>query len=147
MIQIDKVLIDFFKHFMGANKISFDPPIMNSAQKFKNNLFIPPEIIIVGRESKLINVIMTIQNNKANKQPDQQVLNTMLEMLRSLSSENVNLLKNGEEVRFYGVPLFSDFENTNNVKLLGEILDIDLTEMSATTTTYNVSLKIKAVKC
>lgn len=144
MIQIDKVLIDFFKHFKGAKRITFKS--LNEP-RLQNNMFIPPYIVVIGQDYKIINIILTISNSGAQKQLDQEILNIMISMLQSLNSTNTNKLKGSDEtIEFYGVPVFSDFGETNDIRLLGDIIDIDLTEQNRDTTTYNVSMKIKAVK-
>ena len=141
MIQIDKAMIKFFKHFYQGCGITFSEP---ETPGLANNIFIPPEILLPNNGYKNVNVILTVTQSKMN--PDNSKIQKMYEMLNSVNSLNTLIDQDDNEYRVNGIPVLTHNEELQGARIVGKIVDIDLIEQYENKSKYNVTLYLKLVK-
>lgn len=141
MIQIDKAMIKFFKHFYQGCGITFSDP---DTPALTNNIFIPPEILLLNNSYKNVNVILTVTQSKMT--PDNSKIKKMYEMLNSVNSLNTLIDKDNNEYNINGIPVLTHDKELQGTRIVGKIVDIDLIEQSEKKSKYNVTLYLKAVQ-
>ena len=141
MIQIDKIMIKFFKHFYQGCGITFSDP---ETPGLINNIFIPPEILLLNNNYKNVNVILTVTQSKMT--PDNSKLKLMFRMLESVNAINTLVDKDDNEYHVNGIPVLTHDKELQGTRIVGKLVDIDLIEQSEKKTKYNVSLILKAVQ-
>lgn len=141
MIQLDKTMIKFFKHFYQGCGITFSDP---DTPGLINNIFIPPEILLLNNNYKNVNVILTVTQSKMT--PDNSKIKKMYEMLNSVNSLNTLIDKDNNEYNVNGIPVLTHDKELQGTRIVGKIVDIDLIEQSEKKTKYNVTLYLKAVQ-
>lgn len=141
MIQIDKIMIKFFKHFFQGCGITFSDP---DTPGLINNIFIPPEILLLNNGYKNVNILLTVTQSKMT--PDNSKLQKMYEMLNSVNALNTLIDKDDNEYRINGIPVLTHDKDLQGARIVGKIVDIDLIEQNEKKSKYNVSLYLKTIK-
>ena len=140
MIQIDKAMIKFFKHFNQGCGITFSDP---DTPGLANNIFIPPVILLPNNGYRNVNVILTVTQSKMN--PDNSKIQKMYEMLNSVNAINTLIDEDDNEYRVHGIPVLTHNEELQGARIVGKIVDIDLIDQYENKSKYNVTLFLKLV--
>lgn len=109
-----------------------------------NNIFIPPEILLLNNNYKNVNVILTVTQSKMT--PDNSKIKKMYEMLNSVNSLNTLIDKDNNEYNVNGIPVLTRDKELQGTRIIGKIVDIDLIEQNEKKSKYNVTLYLKAVQ-